>query len=155
LTAGGIHDVGRVARAGIRAFEAAVAQLEGGGLFGEEAERWGYFNRVVAPEALALEVARASVPMVTTHKVNPLSAWLVRRMMISNYVNLINILLRREVVEEYLQERCTAPLLAGAMEKIITDDKAREVQKLGMAQVMDMLASPHPHRAAEIVLADN
>jgi len=103
---------------------------------------------------VALEVARAGVPMVTTHKVNPASAWLVRRMLRTDYVNLINILHNRQVIEECIQERCTAEVLSKAMNDITQFDDIRKKQQHAMAQAMEMLASPHPHRAAEVVLAD-
>ncbi len=126
-------------------------------IISDEAEKKALLHGAYAVLAksgtVALEVARAGVPMVTAHKVNPLSAWILRRMFKGKYVNLINILHDKEIVHECIQERCTAEVIIPLLNDITQKDDIRNMQHLAMSEAMEMLASPHPHRAAEVVLA--
>jgi lipid-A-disaccharide synthase len=45
------------------------------------------------------------VPTVVAHKVSALSAWLIRRMALIPFVSLVNIVAKKEILPELLQER--------------------------------------------------
>lgn len=74
-------------------------------------EKWDAF--AAADTALAksgtvtLELALSGTPMVAFYKVHPISAWLMRRMMLTEYVTLVNILQGQEIIPELLQEEVT------------------------------------------------
>ncbi len=75
------------------------------------------------------EPAIAGLPMVICYKVNPLSAWMLRRMIQTEYVNLINIIEDKEVIPELLQEECTAHRITQELTRLIEDKHACDTQK--------------------------
>lgn len=103
---------------------------------------------------ISLELALADTPMITTYRVNPVSAWLLRRMLKSSYVNLINILVGKPVVPELLQERCNADELAVAMVALLENGGAE--QRVAFAQAREAIGMEWPAtpsmRAAEAVM---
>ena len=63
---------------------------------------------IIKSGTAGLEYAFAGKPFVIAYKVNPLSAYMLRRMIRINYANLVNIMLNAEVIPELLQEDCEA-----------------------------------------------
>lgn len=76
----------------------------------------------------SLEPASAGVPMVIAYKVNPLSAWLLRRMIRVEYVNLVNLVLEMEAIPEFLQENCVAGKLAEKLKILLENKEEAEKQ---------------------------
>ncbi|MBL9029506.1 MAG: lipid-A-disaccharide synthase [Caedimonas sp.] len=62
---------------------------------------------LAASGTVALELALTETPMVIAYKMNPLTAWVVRRLLLTRYACLVNILLNESIVPELLQENCT------------------------------------------------
>jgi len=111
---------------------------------------------IVKSGTVALEVAMASVPMIVTYKVHPISAWMLRRMKLTKFVNLVNILRKREVIPELLQELCTPLAIASAIAHLTSDPKAQERQKREAASALaelipDRVETPSEY-AAEVIL---
>ncbi|MCW8861855.1 MAG: lipid-A-disaccharide synthase [Rhodospirillales bacterium] len=110
---------------------------------------------LAASGTVAMELAMAGTPTVIAYKVSRLSAFLARRLVRVSHVNLLNILLGREVVPEHLQERCNPATLANAVSRLLDDPDARTAQKAAALEGMEMigLGGPSPsHRAAETIL---
>lgn len=63
----------------------------------------------------ALEVSLAGIPIVVTYKINPISAYMLRKMLQVDYVNLINIMQNKEIIPELLQEKCNPQALSKAI----------------------------------------
>ena len=84
---------------------------------------------VVASGTATVEVARAGLPMVVAYRVNPITAWLLRRMLSVRHVALVNVILGREVVPELLQENCNPKALADTLIRLLQDPKVRQAQK--------------------------
>jgi len=124
-----------------------------------EAARYDAFAAADAAMAasgtVGLELALAGVPHLIAYKVSAFSAWLARRLLKIRYVNLVNLTLDRAVVPELLQEACTGPALAAMVERLMTDDALRTVQRTAFAEATHQLAggpgSPSD-RAAQVVL---
>ena len=111
---------------------------------------------LAASGTVALELALAGVPAVIAYKLSPLSAAVARRLVQVRFVNLVNIVLDREAVPEFLQEACRADRLLAAVERLIDDDDASEAQRRDGAEPMRRLglgADAPSRRAAEVVLA--
>lgn len=104
---------------------------------------------------VSLELALAGTPMVTTYRVNPVSAWLLRRMLKSPYVNLVNILTGREAVPERLQELCTPEALSAALLEVLTPEQAA-AQRAAFAEALSAIGNgwdvPPSACAAEAVM---
>ena len=104
---------------------------------------------------VTLELALADVPMVIAYRVNPATAFIVRRMISIKYASLVNLLADREVIPEFLQENCTPENLAAGIDVLLTSAEARDKQHQGFREVLHALGdlSPTPsERAAKVVL---
>ncbi len=110
---------------------------------------------LAASGTVSLELAIAAVPMVIAYKANALTAWLARRMVLVDYACLVNLILDREAVPEFIQERCRPDLLAAAVAKLLDHNEAREAQTSAARAAVETLGlggAPPSERAAEVVL---
>ena len=103
-----------------------------------------------------LELALAGVPMVALYKVSRWEAAIARRAIRVPTVILANLVIGANVVPEFLQENCTAELLAPAVAELLENGAARERQLEAFAKLDELMSvgeqSPSAH-AAEIVIA--
>lgn len=109
---------------------------------------------LAASGTVVLELAAAGVPTVAAYRANAVTAALLRRMLTVRYVTLVNLVLDRPVVPEFLQERCRAEILTPAVEHLLVSPPAREAQRQGFREALDKLAVPErpSERAADVVL---
>lgn len=89
-----------------------------------------------------LELALAGVPMAVTYRVNPITAAIARRLIRVPHVAMVNLLARRELVPELLQQDCRPDRLAGTVRKLLADPSAAASQRQGFAEVLDLLRAP-------------
>ena len=94
---------------------------------------------LVASGTVALETAIAAIPSVVAYKVSPITAFIVRRLIKVNYVNIVNLLANSEVIPECLQERCSAEILANALVKLT--GSSGEAQVRHVEPYIEQLAS--------------
>jgi lipid-A-disaccharide synthase len=110
---------------------------------------------LAASGTVSLELAAASVPHVIGYRVNPLSALAFRLLAKTKRVNLVNILLDRDVVPERLQEKCRPEVLAGDLNSLLKDEQTRVFQLQAFKDAMRKLApadSKPSQTAAKTVL---
>ncbi len=111
---------------------------------------------LAASGTVSLELALAGTPHAVAYRVNPLTAWLARRLIRVRFVNLVNLVLERAVVPELLQEDCTGAKLAEAALRLLGDPAARAAQRAAFTEALRGLGpgSGKPsERGAEVVLA--
>lgn len=107
---------------------------------------------LAASGTVILELARFGVPTVLAYRGNPVTAYLVGRLLTVRFAGLANILLDREVVPEFLQQACRPDRLADALLGLILDSAARDRQRAGQKEALERLGEGRPsERAAEIV----
>ena len=110
---------------------------------------------LAASGTVALELAIAGLPMVIAYKANAVTAWAMRRVLLVPYACLVNLILDRPVVPEFIQQRCRPELLAEAVAGLLDDPEARAAQIGDARRAVEILglggASPSA-RAAEVVL---
>ena len=82
---------------------------------------------LAASGTVALELALTQTPTVIAYKINPLTAWVMRRLILTPYVCLVNILLNQRVVPELLQENCTTENI---VENILKEMQGTQQEKL-------------------------
>jgi lipid-A-disaccharide synthase len=129
-------------------------------LVSDMAERFDVFaasNAAMAKSGtVTLELALAGVPMVVAYRISPTSAFIVRRMGVAvEHASLVNLLLGRQVVPEFLQEECTGANIAEGVDEILSSETVRAAQQKDFAAVVKALGSPTPspsERAAKVVL---
>jgi lipid-A-disaccharide synthase len=124
-----------------------------------DAEKFGAFAAadaaLAASGTVALELAVAGVPSAIAYKVSAVTAWIVGHMTTVQYASLPNLILDKALLPEFIQERCTPPLLADAVEELLLDDTARRAQIEGGAEVARQLGRggpPPSEQAATVVL---
>ena len=103
-----------------------------------------------------LELAMAGVPMAVTYRVNPISGFLGRRLIKVPHVAMINLLARRALVPELLQEDCRPDTLATTLLGLLRDPIKAEVQRTGFAGALASLRAPEgmpSAAAAKAILA--
>jgi lipid-A-disaccharide synthase len=97
-----------------------------------EADKYAAFDAadvaLAASGTVTAELALAHTPMVVGYKVGGLTFFLSKFLMTVTHITLINILLEREAVPEFLQSRCTPENLAAAVERLFREPDAREAQ---------------------------
>lgn len=112
---------------------------------------------LAASGTATLELGLAGTPTVLAYRINPISATIMRRFIKIPHVGLVNILQKREVMPEFLQQDCTAGKIAPAVLQLLTDSAAYQRQVDSCAQVATQLGAGDPvtpaHRAARAVLA--
>ena len=126
----------------------------------DDAEKFAAFAAsnaaLFASGTVALELAMAHLPAVTVYRLNPLTYQIVRRMVSVDYVNLVNLLLGREAVPEFVRNDGTPARLAAAVAKLVDDRAARAAQIAAYDQALDMLGrgdEAPSRRAAKQILA--
>lgn len=99
---------------------------------------------------IALEVAAAGSPMIVSYRVNPISAWILKRQATTKYVNLINILQKDEVVPELLQELCSPATIAAAAFQLLESPARQQQQKDAFRSALSQLRHPTGAPPSEI-----
>ena len=110
---------------------------------------------LAASGTVALELAMAQTPAIIAYKMNPITSWLARRIVNVKYVHIANLVLDREVVPEYLLDRCRSDLLVPAIEELLDDEVKAKAQIDGTTVALSSLGlggPPPSARAAEAVL---
>jgi lipid-A-disaccharide synthase len=94
---------------------------------------------LAASGTVAVELAAAGLASVIAYRVNPVTAFLAKRLVTVDLVGLPNLVLEREFMPELLQDRCTAPNLAEALDRLLSDDAARQAQTAAFDEVLRKL----------------
>ncbi len=110
---------------------------------------------MAASGTVSLELALSGIATVIAYRMHPLTWAVVHRMVLVDYVNIVNLLLDRPAVPELLQDGCNGPTLAEATAKLLEDGGKRAAQQAASAEAMAQLwpeAGTPSSKAAEVVL---
>ncbi|TDI65760.1 MAG: lipid-A-disaccharide synthase [Alphaproteobacteria bacterium] len=110
---------------------------------------------LAASGTVTYELAMAGVPMVIAYRLDAMSSVVIKAMVKIAYASVINIVLGRQVVPEFIQGKCEAKGIAGALMTLFRDPEARRAQVRDLAEVARALGlgqAPSSQRAAEIIL---
>lgn len=111
---------------------------------------------LAASGTVSLELAANGVPMVIAYDMNPISRFLMARLIRVDTVTLVNLVSETRAVPEFLGARCRADLIRPVLADLLEGGSARDVQAKAMALTMDRLGrggEPPGLRAARSVLA--
>ncbi|MFT5703791.1 MAG: lipid-A-disaccharide synthase, partial [Rickettsiales bacterium] len=86
-----------------------------------------------------LEIAIAGLPMVTIYKINPITHFIVKKLIKIKYANLINLILNRELIPELLQDNCNSTKIAETAEHLINNPNLANGQILEGRKVLNIL----------------
>lgn len=111
---------------------------------------------LAASGTATLELALARTPMVVAYRMAPATWQILRRMVRVEHACLVNLVLERGAVPEYLQGDARPLPLADAVEALLRDPAARARQMKACAEALVLLGEggePPSRRAARAVLA--
>jgi lipid-A-disaccharide synthase len=92
--------------------------------------------------------------MLVSYRVNPLSAWKLRKIMLTKYVNLVNIVAGKEIIPELLQELCNPLAIADCADTLLNEPEWRASQKEEIKAALSTLvpAGKSPSEAAAVTI---
>ena len=110
-----------------------------------EADRYSAFQAssaaIAASGTVALELAICNIPHIIAYKVSPLTYLMAKYLVKLRFVNLTNILLKRLVVPELLQEKCTPKNIVYHINELLKNGKAYDNQMQGFSEAKDYLSN--------------
>ena len=94
---------------------------------------------LAASGTVTLELAAANTPMIVGYDVNFFSRMILNFLLKIESVSLVNVILNRKLVPEYLGKRCKPKLIGRALIDLIEDANLASKQKSGFTEVIKML----------------
>lgn len=110
---------------------------------------------LAASGTVSLELAAAGAPMVIAYKANPLTEWMIRRLVRVDTATLVNLVTETRAVPEFFFDDFTPELIAPAVGALLDDPAAAAAQRAVGQRAMDLLGrggEPPGLRAARSVL---
>ncbi len=110
---------------------------------------------LAASGTVSTELAMAGVPTVIAYKLGAITSWIGLKLLMTDYVTLINIIQGKAIMPEYFAENCTPENLTAAVSELLTSEAAREAQRSEMNQAlteMGMGGEAPSIRAARAIL---
>jgi len=90
---------------------------------------------IVASGTATVEAALLGTPMVVVYRVSPTSAFVLRRMVRSPFIAMVNLIAERRVVPELIQDQFTPAAVEHEVRKVLESAAARDEMKAGLAEV--------------------
>lgn len=109
---------------------------------------------IAASGTVALELGLTRTPFLIAYKVNSLTAFLLKRLIRIPYACMVNILLNKPLIGEFLQENCRPDLLSAHLYKILQEEKNQKLrQELSTIRELLTYKNKQPSQfAAETIL---
>lgn len=106
---------------------------------------------IVASGTATIEAALLGTPMVVVYRVAPVTAAILRRMLKTPFISMVNLVAERLVVSELIQDHFTSAALAAEVRYLLESSDGRNEMKAGLAEVRAKLGSGGAiERAADI-----
>jgi len=110
---------------------------------------------LVASGTATLQAALIGIPMVVVYRTSRLTYAIGKRLVTIPYIGLVNILAKKKVVPEILQNQVTAKNIAQEALSILGNPIRQQVMKDDFQAIRDALGTPGASsRAAEMILAE-
>ena len=97
---------------------------------------------MAASGTVTLELAILKIPMVVAYRISPLTHFVGRRLIKVKFASLVNLVARRQVVDELLQGALNAEALSAALKKIWPGKKKNKLMHQELAEVSRLLGKP-------------
>jgi lipid-A-disaccharide synthase len=111
---------------------------------------------LAASGTVSLELALAGVPMVVAYKVSKIEEWALKPLITAPSIVLPNLILGRNAIPEFIQERCEPETLASALVPLLRESAERAAQLTALAELDERMstgAETPSARAARVVLS--
>jgi lipid-A-disaccharide synthase len=94
---------------------------------------------LAASGTVSLELAMAGVPSLIAYRLSPLTGFIARQLIRVKYASIINLILDKPAVPEFLQENCTVARLTPALIALLQSDTVRKRQSGDIATALAAL----------------
>jgi lipid-A-disaccharide synthase len=109
---------------------------------------------IVASGTATVEAALLGTPMVVIYRVAPVTGWILRRMIRTPHIGMVNLIAGRSLAPELIQDRFTPNAVADEVRRLLESATAREEMKTGLAEVRAKLGVGGAiERAADVFAA--
>jgi lipid-A-disaccharide synthase len=106
---------------------------------------------IVASGTATVEAALLGTPMVVIYRVTPASAFVLRRMIRTPFIGMVNLIAGKQVVPELIQQQFTPAAVEREVRRLVVSPAAREEMKAELAKVRARLGPGGAiERAADI-----
>lgn len=106
---------------------------------------------IVASGTATVEAALLGTPMVVIYRVTPVSAFILRRMIRTPFIGMVNLIGGKQVVPELIQEQFTPAAVEREVRRLLVSPGARDGMKVELAKVRAKLGPGGAiERAADI-----
>jgi lipid-A-disaccharide synthase len=106
---------------------------------------------IVASGTATVEAALLGTPIVVVYRVSATSAFVLKRMVRSPFIAMVNLIAGRRVVPELIQDQFTSEAVVEEVRKLLESPAARDEMKAGLAEVRTKLGPGGAiERAADI-----
>lgn len=109
---------------------------------------------MVCSGTATLEAAYFGLPMAIIYKVGWFTSFIAKRLLISRWLGMPNVLARREIIREFLQEKALPNHIASELLQLLEHPATRDSQIAAVREVITGLGSPGAaQRAADAIVA--
>ncbi|HEU4684686.1 MAG TPA: lipid-A-disaccharide synthase [Nitrospira sp.] len=110
---------------------------------------------LVASGTATLQAAVVGTPMILLYKTTFVTYWLARWLIRVQWIGLVNLVARRTVVPELIQQEANAERASQEAGRLLTDRRAYEEMKRALHEVRQSLGEPGAsERAAKLILTE-
>lgn len=107
---------------------------------------------VVASGTASLQTALFLKPMMVVYTVNPVSYWIIRSLIKTKYISIVNIVAQQEIIPELIQKECNPQKIVQWVSRYLEDKAYAEEMVQKLKAVREKLGTPGAsQRAAEII----
>jgi lipid-A-disaccharide synthase len=96
---------------------------------------------LAASGTVSLELAMAGVPSLIAYRLSPLTAFIAKRLIRVKYASIINLILDKPAIPEFLQENCIPEHMTPALADLLQSDRERDQQADDIARALTALRS--------------
>ncbi len=119
----------------------------------DPAEKWDAFKACDAALAVSgtvgLELAVCGVPHMICYRMNVLTYQIAKRLIKTPYAHLANIILKDEIVPEFIQDRCQAELMKPVLESLLTNSETKQKQLSALENLAIKIGAGEAQRPSE------
>ena len=95
---------------------------------------------IAASGTATVEIAILGIPYLIIYKVNPLTWWLLRRMVDTDFIGMVNILASKKIIEELVQKEADPRTIAQKTINYLTEKSNYQRVKNDLLQIRDLLS---------------
>ena len=103
---------------------------------------------IVASGTASLQAGLAIVPYVLIYRVSPISFWIAKKLALVPFLGILNLLAKKQVVKELLQDDFTPENLIKELRHILDDEAANQTIKNEMGRIRELLGAPGAYQRA-------